>query len=157
MSACLPQAGQYQGQDPDPVINEGDSPGSSWTEVLNEYYVRDVNGKEIAIYQNGNLTQWNMWGLDNFGKINSDGSLFFYLKDHLGSIHAVVNQSNMLVSAQDYDAWGYIMPERQWQQDPNNDEEVYKFTSKERDNESNYDYGACPALDAGVRDIMIAG
>jgi hypothetical protein len=34
----------------------------------NEFYVRDVSGKEIAIYQDTTLYQWNVWGLDNAGK-----------------------------------------------------------------------------------------
>ena len=52
-------------------------------------------------------------------------------------------------------AWGYLMQDRQWIKDENSDN-VYKFTGKERDNESNYDYGACPAQ-AGERGIMTAG
>lgn len=82
----------------------------------------------------------NIWGIDNVGKINADGSYYFYIKDHLGSIHAVINTNNQIVSAQDYDCWGYIIQNRQWQQNQNNDQCIYKFTGKERDNESTYDY-----------------
>jgi len=31
-----------------------------------------------------------------------------YLKDHLGSIRAVLDTTNTVVSAQDYDCWGYL-------------------------------------------------
>lgn len=47
----------------------------------NTFYVRDVSGKEIAIYSGSSLTQWNMWGLDNVGKINADTTKYYYLKD----------------------------------------------------------------------------
>jgi len=95
----------------------------------------------MAIYDGttGNppsIIQWNLWGSDNFGKIKADGSKFFYLKDHLGSIRAIVDEDNALVYAKDYDCWGYPMEGRSWQLD----ESKYKFTSKERDMESNYDY-----------------
>jgi DNA polymerase II small subunit/DNA polymerase delta subunit B len=40
-------------------------------------------------------------GIDNIGKITHDGSRYYYLKDHLGSIRAIVNQDIELVSAQD--------------------------------------------------------
>jgi len=77
--------------------------------VLDEYYVRDISGKEFAIYNGSNLQQWNIFGADNIGKITSDNNKFFYIKDHLGSIRAVTNQSNNVVSAQDYDCWGYVI------------------------------------------------
>lgn len=59
---------KYEGGDPDPVHeNTGDNPG--WHLVSDEFYVRDVSGKEIAIYSGTNIVQWNIWGLDNVGKI----------------------------------------------------------------------------------------
>jgi len=50
----------------------------------------------------------------------------------------VVDQYNNLVTCQDYDSWGSMIPDRKWQ--TISDESIYKFTGKERDNESNYDY-----------------
>lgn len=127
----------YDGSDPNPEFNE-DSPGN-WTLVTNEFYVRDISGKELAIYNGTSLTQWNVWAADNVGKITPQTNTFFYIKDHLGSIRAVVDQNNQITSAWDYDCWGYLMQDRQWIKDENSDN-VYKFTGKERDNESNYDY-----------------
>jgi len=70
----------YQGEDPMPVFEEDDMTGS-WDLVGDEYYVRDVSGKEIAVYHSNNLDHWNVWGTDNVGKINANGSKFFYIKD----------------------------------------------------------------------------
>ena len=69
------------------------------------------------------------------GKINK----FFYIKDHLGSVRVVLNSDNQIVSAIDYDCWGYPLENRSYQSD-NID---YKFTGKQRDAETG---GACPDM-----------
>ena len=58
------------------------------------------------------------------------------MKDHLGSIRAVIDEYTNCVSAQDYDMWGFFLENRTY----NIDEAKYKFTGKERDIESSYDY-----------------
>jgi len=104
----------------------------------------------MAIYDKttgaATLVQWNLWVADNFGKIKADGSKFIYLKDHLGSIRAIVDGDNALVYAKDYDMWGYPLEGRSWQQD----ESKYKFTSKERDIENSYDYFGARYYDARI-------
>lgn len=87
-----------------------------------------------------------MWGLDSIGKINSDNKRYFYLKDHLGTVRAVIDTANNIVSAQDVDCWGYIMSNRTYQ----SDNSKYKFTSKERDAESNYDYFGARYYDSRI-------
>jgi hypothetical protein len=54
----------------------------------------------------------------------------------------VLDEESRVANAQDYDAWGYIMQNRNY----SSENTKYKFTGKERDkdNENNYDYGACP-------------
>jgi len=136
------QVWSYQGSEPDPVY-EGDNP--SWQLESQEFYVRDVNGKEVAIYSGSNLTQWNLWGLDQIGEMHTDTSKYFYLKDHLGSVRAVINTQNQVTSAQDYDAWGYLHDTRTYS--ANN---KYKFTGKERDLESNYDYFGARYYDSRI-------
>gem|GEM_PF-3029504 len=118
-----------------------------WDLIKDEVYSRDLSGKEVALYVNGNIMQNNIWGLGNEGYITSAGALNFYLKDHLGSIRAVTDENNSLISGQDYDAWGYILQGREYHSEGS----VYKFTGKERDQESEYDYfgaryGACPRM-----------
>ena len=66
--------------------------------IKDEVYSRDVSGKEAALYVNGNLMQNNIWGLGNEGYITSSGALNFYLKDHLGSVRAVIDENNSVIS-----------------------------------------------------------
>lgn len=109
--------------------------GSTMEIIANEYYIRDVSGKEIAIYEDTDLEFWNVWGLGNEGRITPDGTRYYYIKDHLGSIRAVLNDSNNLVEAIDGvypdfigNPWGHIA--RYWSSTASK----YKFTGKERDN-----------------------
>jgi len=146
---------KYNGSDPDPVfVTEGSNP--SWALQSDEFYVRDVSGKEIAIYSGSSLTQWNIWGLDNVGKINADTTRNYYLKDHLGSIRVVLNSTNTVISAQDYDACltytaqagevGYPLQNRTY----NSSAMKYDFTGKERDNETSYDYFGARYYDSRI-------
>ncbi len=123
--------------------------GSTIEIIVNEYYVRDVSGKEIAIHQNDTLKFWNVWGLGNEGRITSDGIRYYYIKDHLGSIRTVLNDNNDLVEAIDGvypdfigNPWGHIA--RYWSETSSK----YKFTGKERDNETGYDYFGARYYDA---------
>ncbi|MBK8553902.1 MAG: hypothetical protein IPL53_23800 [Ignavibacteria bacterium] len=67
-------------------------------------------------------------------------------KDHHGSVRAVVNVENTVVSSQDYDQWGYILEGREF--DDKNTK--FRFTSKERDVESDYDYFGARYYDARI-------
>ena len=124
--------------------NTGDNQG--WHTVSDEFYVRDVSGKEIAIYSGSSLVQWNIWGLDNVGKINADTTRNYYLKDHLGSIRVVLNSTNQVISPQDYDAWGYPLENRTY----NKTAMRYDFTGKERDNQTTYDYFGARYYDSRI-------
>jgi RHS repeat-associated protein len=98
------------------------------------------------LYSGSSLTQWNVWGLDNVGKINADTTRNYYLKDHLGSIRVVLNSTNTVISAQDYDAWGYVMENRSY----NSIVMKYDFTGKERDSETSYDYFGARYYDSRI-------
>lgn len=140
---------KYTGSEPDPVLDlTGDTP--PWTLQSDEFYVRDISGKEITIYSGNSLTQWNIWGLDNIGKINADTTRNYYLKDHLGSIRVVLNSTNTVISAQDYDAWGYPLENRKY----NSTAMKYGFTGKERDDETNYDYFGARYYDNRIANWM---
>ena len=118
-------------------IYEGEGGEGGWYIMNNEFYVRGVGGNELAIYNHDQLEQWNVYGTDNVGKITKEDTEefnFYYLKDHLGSIRAVINEDNEVVNAQDYDMWGFLLENRSF------GGERYKFTGKERDDESSYDY-----------------
>jgi len=128
----------------EPPANSDVSNTSNWALRNDEVYSRDVSGKEMAIYQNNSLLEYPTYGLDMIGKIKDD-ELHFYLKDHLGSIRATV-YDNKLISAQDYDAWGYILEGRTYECE----EGKFKFTGKERDEESFYDYFGARYYDARI-------
>ena len=87
-----------------------------------------------------------MWGLDLVGKLKVAGGKEFYLKDHLGSIRVILNENNSIISAQDYDAWGYLMENRTY----SSNLASYKFTGKQRDNESSYDYFGARYYDSRI-------
>lgn len=55
---------KYNGTEINPVYNENDDPYGLLEIVANEFYVRDVSGKEMAIYDGTSLVQWIFWGLD---------------------------------------------------------------------------------------------
>ena len=86
------------------------------------------------------------------GKLKNDIPYYYY-KDHLGSVRAVVNANNELVSAQDYDQWGYILQGRTYE----SDDSKFKFTGKERDEKNKYDYFGARYYDAriGKRDMLM--
>ena len=56
------------------------------------------------------------------------------------------NENDEVISAQDYDCWGYLLEDRTYE----SDESVHKFTGKERDEESEYDYFGARYYDARV-------
>ncbi len=109
-------------------------------------YSRDVSGRELALYENNSIKQWNLFGLDNIGYMTGSDELRFYIKDHLGSVRVVTDNQSALINCQYYDQWGYVLENRNYQ----SDESVYKFTSKERDEESEYDYFGARYYDSRI-------
>lgn len=67
------------------------------------------------------------------GTVSTDLERFYYIKDHLGSIRVTTDETGTVVSAQDYFAYGELLR-------AHNSIERYKFTEKERDKETEYDY-----------------
>lgn len=113
----------------------GDSP-SIWELAKTEIYSRDVSGRDLAIYLDGNIYQWNLFGLDKEGFFNNEDHRFYYLKDHLGSVRVIVDETQEMMSGQDYDQWGFVLEDRTFR----TQDSKYKFTGKERDEENKYDY-----------------
>ena len=83
----------------------------------NTYYINDPTGKTEAV-QTGTANSvytYNIWGNDMLGQVKDNaGSLsrFYYLKDHLGDIKMVLNQSGGVDSYNDYYPFGMQMPGR---------------------------------------------
>ena len=109
-------------------------------------YSRDLSGRELTIYENGSIEQWNIYGMDNTGFIDGNDNIRYYMKDHLGSVRAVTEGSGSVISSQDYDAWGYILEGRTYE----SEQGKFKFTGKERDEESFYDYFGARYYDARI-------
>ena len=130
-----------------PVLNWNNltNPGNGWVLFNNEYYSRGVDGNELATYTNNSLEEWYVWGTDMVGKIKGNTKYYFF-KDHLGSVRGVIDNNFNLVSAQDFDAWGYLMENRVY----NGDSSKHKFTGKERDGENLYDYFGARYYDGRV-------
>lgn len=117
-----------------------------WFLVSNEYYILDKSGKELLFLKGDVLEKCNIIGRDNEGYIDLQNHKFYYLKDHLGSIRVVANGSNAIVSAQDYDMWGFLIEGRSF----DSYKSKYKFTGKERDKESNLDYFGARYYDSRI-------
>jgi RHS repeat-associated protein len=72
----------------------------------------------------------------------------YYVKDHLGSIRVTVDSAGNVVSSDDYDSWGMILEGRSANYGSAN--EKYKFTGKERDVETGYDYFGARYYDSRI-------
>ncbi|HMS35465.1 MAG TPA: hypothetical protein PKC91_15395, partial [Ignavibacteria bacterium] len=123
--------------DPLPVIdwNNLKNPGNSWQLLNNEFYLKGADGKDLATYEGQQLQEWYVWGNDLTGKIKGVKAYYYY-EDHLGSVRAVVDNSGTITSAYDYNTWGFPLENRNY----NGDQIKYKYTGKELDKESFYDY-----------------
>ena len=112
-----------------------------------EYYLRDHTGRELAVYDwvTQKLKMVNLYGNGLIGKVNVSfdaqnnrtDTRQYYIKDHLGSIRQVCDETATIVSAQDYYPYGEVL--RSYVTGGNINDK-YKFTEKERDTETNYDY-----------------
>ncbi|MDP2362248.1 MAG: RHS repeat-associated core domain-containing protein, partial [Ignavibacteria bacterium] len=125
-----------------------------------EFYLRDHTGKELGVYDliTGRIKMLNLYGNGLFGKVNVrwDSTLTetdpgtweyvfnrtderqFYFKDHLGSIRMTIDAATFdITGAQDYYPYGEVL--RSYVTGGNINDK-YKFTEKERDTETGYDY-----------------
>ena len=134
--------------DPPPLPEETEDLPAGWTIIVDDYYSRDVSGKEIGVYSSYTLQYWNVWsGNEITGRINyENNSRYYYLKDHLGSVRAVIDEDKKVITAQDYDAWGYYLENRMYEPYTTKN----KFTGKERDRETSYDYFGARYYDSRV-------
>jgi RHS repeat-associated protein len=120
-----------------------------WFTIKDEFYVRDASGRERAKYSGNDLEYWNIWGgNDLVGRIDAEGESYYYLKDHLGNIRAVLNSDYSVVEGRDYDPWGYVI--REYNVSNMDEYTPNKFTGKERDWESGYDYFGARYYDARI-------
>jgi uncharacterized protein RhaS with RHS repeats len=94
----------------------------------------------------------NIWGNDLLGQIRvgpgADEKRYYYLKDHLGSIRSTVDDVGIVSSGDDYYPFGMAMDARSI---PSGRVDTkLKFTGKERDVETGYDYFVARYYDASA-------
>jgi RHS repeat-associated protein len=82
------------------------------------------------------------------GTVPNTPKRYYYLKDHLGSIRVVVDEAGNILSSDDYDPWGMILNGRST--DNAYLSAKYKFTGKERDVETGYDYFGARYYDSRI-------
>jgi RHS repeat-associated protein len=112
-----------------------------------DYYLYDHTGRALLIYDmnTSNLKTANIYGSGLIGRVDLSGGAtggyyerMYYIKDHLGSIRvgisSVTTTNNNITYASDYYPFGETI--REYTAGSNK----YKFTEKERDNETSYDY-----------------
>ncbi len=115
-------------------------------------YINGIDGRNIVVTNNtGSWATYNLYGLDLIGQIRREGTTwnrFYFLKDHLGSVKVIVNASGNVVAYDDYYPFGLVMPGRT--QSSVSADGRYKFTGKERDSETKYDYFGARYYDARI-------
>lgn len=116
-----------------------------------EYYVNGPGGEtEVVVKGDASGATHSILGRDNLGQVKRSGAAFaryYYLKDHLGTIKMTVNSMCDTVGHDDYYPFGQQMEGRCSASDA---DPRYKFTEKERDAESGYDYFGARYYDARI-------
>ncbi|MEX2345025.1 MAG: Ser-Thr-rich GPI-anchored membrane family protein [Balneolaceae bacterium] len=97
-----------------------------------QFYVMDGQ-QTLAVIKDGTLSHMNLVGNGTFGRWEPGGTKRYYIKDHLGSTRAVVNDVGTVLEAFDYYPFGLLMPKR----NTAGANTLEKFTGKERDMEGN--------------------
>jgi len=101
-------------------------------------YVRDGSAL-LAVVQGGSLKHWNvvMPGGETIGRVRSGGTHRYYIKDHLGSIRAVLDGSGNARATRDYYPFGLPMPGRHEKGSPPTKED---FTGHVKDDATGLHY-----------------
>ncbi len=106
-----------------------------------EHYIMDGSQNVGLFTENSSLTYWNMVANGTAGRLKAIGDKLFYIKDHLGSTRAVVNESGAVVESHDYFPFGLQMPGRSFMSGGTKE----LFTGKELDAETGWHHlGARP-------------
>jgi len=131
---------------------DGNRISNTWNSGNTGYsYVYGVNGQTELRNKisSGSVAEviHNIYGNDLLGTCtvtSTSSEKNYFLKDHLGSIKVIVNEDGSLSSYTDYDPFGLELTGR------SDSEERYKFTGKERDEETSYDYFGARYYDSSI-------
>lgn len=118
------------------------------------WYINGV-GSKTSFIKTSNINDSytvNLYGNDAIGQARVVGGVpirYYYLKDHLGSIRATINGTDgSVASYDDYYPFGMVMDNRS--ASFGNPDTRYKFTGKERDIETGYDYFGARYYDSRI-------
>ncbi len=99
------------------------------------HYVRGAGGETIAVYENDVVLFHNILaGSEVLGTWDGSDRRYF-LKDHLGSVRATINENGNVDGYDDYYPFGLAMPDRSATSSGNDHD--YRFTGHERDVDAN--------------------
>jgi RHS repeat-associated protein len=119
------------------------------------YYLPDASGRTLAVLNSdGSIRMLNVYGLDNIGYMSVSyqpsrvNTRYYYLKDHLGTIKMTVNAGGTVTSYDDFYPFGMTMEGRSG--NFGKSDARFKFSGKERDVESGYDYFGARYYDARI-------
>jgi RHS repeat-associated protein len=136
---------------------------------VSTYYIPDAGGRTLAVVKsNTGLPVFNLWGNDHIGQLvvsygaggngivqglvtplvtqPRNDSRYYFLKDHLGSVRVTVDVGGNVTSYDDFYPFGMTMDGRSG--NIGSGDARYKYTTKERDVESGYDYFGARYYDA---------
>lgn len=107
-----------------------------------EHYLLD-GAAALGVIEGGSLSHWNVVlpGGEVIGRHLAGGGRRYYLKDHLGSVRAVVDGSGAAVETRDYYPFGLRMPGRSTTEGTPAAED---FTGHERDAQTGWHYAGVP-------------
>jgi RHS repeat-associated protein len=80
-----------------------------------EHYIYNGNQVVADVDSNGNLLRSYVWGpgIDNLLALtvctNGTTNTYYALKDHLNTVHALIDGSGTIIERYEYDAWGKIL------------------------------------------------
>jgi RHS repeat-associated protein len=117
--------------------------------TANTYYVHGANGQTEAVTKDDPTA--TVFHIDDIGYAQMQGSAWtraYYLKDHLGSVRMTVLDIGGIIGYDDYYPFGMIMPRRS--SNSGNAAGRYKFTGKERDVETGFDYFGARYYDSRI-------
>jgi RHS repeat-associated protein len=102
------------------------------------HYVRDGSAT-MAVLEGADLQYWTLTlpGGETIGRVKADGSRRYYVKDHLGSVRAVLGGSGGVKETRDYYPFGLPMPGRYDKGSPPTKED---FTGHVKDTETGLHY-----------------
>jgi len=120
--------------------------------IETNYYINGIDGRtEVVTDKASSWATYNLYGLDQIGQILRIGTTwnrYYFLKDHLGNVKVIVDASGNRIAHTDMYPFGFEMPGRV--HDSSSVDGRYKFTGKERDTETKYDYFGARYYDARV-------